>query len=183
MRTVERTVYSFKELNETAQKAARINWSANGWDRDSEYMDSIKALAEHFNGKIKTWSIDWSNSSGPSSMDFEMPTQEDSGLSRTAWAADVLGKLRALGQFNRKTLRGHGDCKLTGMCYDENAIDGFRWAFYREESRDLETLMQAAFDTWIKAAWEDYAYEVWGDGFAETCDANGYEFDEHGNMV
>ena len=181
--TTTRTVYKFSELDEKAQEAARIRWAENGWDQDDEYMSSIKALAEHFSGKARDWSVDWSNSSGPSSMDFDMPAQEDSGLSKTAWAADIRGKLRELGQFNRRTLRGHGDCKLTGMCYDENAIDGFRWAFYREGERDLTALMGAAFDTWIKAAWEDYQYDVWGEGFAETCEANEYEFDESGRMI
>lgn len=183
MRTIEKTVYKFAELGATAQETARINWSANGWDRDSEYMDSIKALAEHFGGRVKDWDIDWSNSSGPSSMDFEMSEREDDDMSKTSWEAEILTKLRALGTFNRRTLKGHGDCKLTGMSYDENAIDGFRYAWYREKKRTLGELMDAAFDSWIKAAWEDYQYDVWGDGFAETCDANEYEFDENGGMI
>lgn len=180
--TIEKKVYKFAELSEKAQETARMNWSINGWDRDGEYMDSMKGLVEHFGGRIRDYGIDWSNSSY-SSMSFEMPAREDSGLSNTAWEKYILEKLRALGSFNRRTLKGHGDCKLTGCCYDESAIDGFRWAWYRDGARDLDTLMQAAYDTWIKAAHDDYQYDVWGDGFAETCDANEYEFDENGNMI
>ncbi len=180
--TTTRTIYKFPELSEKAQEHARMNWAVNGWDRNDEYMDSIKALVAHFSGRIKDYSLDWSNSSY-SSMEFDMPTREDNGMSATGWEADILAKLRALGSFNRRTLKGHGDCKLTGTCYDESAIDGFRWAFYRDGERDLGKLMDAAYETWAKAAWAEYQYDVWGEGFAETCEANEYEFDENGNMA
>lgn len=184
MGTIEKTVYKFSELSDSAKEHARYKWAENGGfdGRDTEYTDSIKALAEHFGGRVKDYSIDWSHSSY-SEMSFEMPEQPDSGMSKTAWDKYISGKLRDLGTFNRRTLKGHGDCKLTGMCYDESAIDGFRWAWYREKKRTLSELMDAAYDEWIKAAWADYEYDIWGEGFPETCEANEYEFDEDGDLV
>lgn len=187
MKTKTINVYSFKELSDAAKDRARIdyetNWGGANWDRDGEYMAALKALAEHFGARLSDWSIDWSGGAAPSSVEFEAPTQEDSGLSKTAWEKHLREKLQALGSYNRRTLKGNGDCKLTGMCYDENAIDGFRWAFYREGERDLNALLQAAYDSWIKAAHEDYAYDFGNEGLAENFDANGYEFDEEGARI
>lgn len=186
METKTINVYKFSELSDKAKQRAIYDDQSNGdWPREGEYMDSLKKLAEHFGGKLVDWSIDYSNSTSPSSADFEMGAQEDSGLSKTAWEKYLREKLNALGSYNKKTLRGDGDCKLTGTCYDENAIDGFRTAFIREGERDLNALMQAAFQTWIKALWADYAYDYDGGpegGYAETADANDWRYTEDGRF-
>ena len=76
----------------------------------------------------------------------------------------------------------HGDCKLTGYCADEDAIDGFRITFRTGET-DLETLMNAAFETWLKAAQSDARYQFSTEGYAEHCEANRYEFYENGRLL
>lgn len=181
------TVYKWPELSEAAKDNARQKYEEhNGganWFRAEEYLDAIKKLAKHFGGKVVDYSLDWSGGCSPSSMDFEMPTREEIGMTKTGWRRDIWAKLRELGRFNRRTLRGHGDCKLTGMCYDENAIDGFRWAFYRDKENDLNVLMQSAFDSWMKAAHEDYEYDFGDEGMKETAEANEYEYTEDGRMV
>jgi hypothetical protein len=180
LRTIK--TYTFAELSETAKQNAIVKFQSQiPWDRADEYLGSIQALAEHFGGRAVDWELDWANACGPSFMKFEMPSREDSELSKTAWEREIRAKLRALGPFNRRTLKGNGDCKLTGMCYDENAIDGFRFAFYREGERDLSALMQAAFDSWIRAAWADYEYDFDPKtGFAELAEANEWRYLENG---
>ncbi len=177
METRTINIYEFKELSPEAKHRAVYNDQANGdWFRADEYMASMRALAVHFDGRVKDWSIDWSNSSGPSSMEFNMPEDMTRG--------EILKRLRALGGFNRRTLMGHGECKLTGVCTDESAIDGFRLAFYRDKQTDLNALMQAAFKTWIKASWADWEYD-WDieKGYAETAEANDWRYYENGRMV
>ena len=83
---------------------------------------------------------------------------------------------------NKQTLHGNGDCKLTGYCADEDAIDGFRITFRTGET-DLETLMNAAFETWLKAAQSDARYQFSTEGYAEHCEANRYEFYENGRLL
>ncbi len=173
--TTETKAYKFDELSDEAKDKAIEQFMINDdFPQGQEALDSIKALAAHFGGKMYDWNIDWANSSY-SDAKFDMPEDMD--------PKDIYAKLKALGTFNRRTLRGHGDCALTGVCYDETAIDGFRWAWYREKERDLNVLMQAAFRSWLKAIHEEFDYQHTHEAFRETCEANDYEFTEDGEMV
>lgn len=187
METKTVNIYTFAELSDEAKQAAIYqDQSHSGWFRADEYMASLKALAEHFGSSVVDYELDWGNACGPSSMEFNARAQEDSGLSKTAWAAHLRAKLRELGTYNRRTLKGHGDCKLTGCSTDENAIDGLRWAFYRDGERDLNVLLQAAFDSWIKAAWADWKYDYDPSekgGYAETAEANDWRYTEEGRIT
>lgn len=170
MRTIETKVFEFGELSDAAKEKAR-DWYREGleygWADDA--MASIKALADHFNGKMKDWAIDWFDNS-PSSARFAMPEMEPD---------EIESKLAQLGTFDPVTLRGHGECKLTGYCADENAIDGFRKAWNAGE-RDLEKLMDAAFDSWLKDAQADCAYQMSNEAVDESIQCNGYTFTEEG---
>lgn len=170
MKIIETKIYTFDELNDAAKEKARDWWrdgSDYAWGDDA--IKSIEELAKHFGGKMKDWSIDWANSSY-SSARFEMPEME---------SELILNLLGQLGTYNPETLKGNGDCKLTGYCADEDAIDGFRKAFHAGE-RDLEKLMQAAFDTWLESAQSDYEYQNSDEQVGETILANEYTFTETG---
>ena len=143
-----------------------------GYSWGKEALGSLKALAQYFGGRLSDWSIDWSDYNR-SSAEFAMPDLDHE---------EIAGLLAELGAYHPDTLRGLGDCKLTGYCADEDAIDGFRRAFMAGES-DLGDLMQSAFDTWIRAAALDYESQYNDDEFGETCDSNAYEFDESGELV
>ena len=142
-------------------------------------MASLKALAEHFGGRLVDWSIDWSGSSY-SCATFDMPENEYGGDAE--WHNEIAGKLLMLGSYNAETLKGLGDCKLTGACFDESAIDGFRQAWFAGET-DLDKLIQAAFASWLADCQADFADQQTPDQFSETCEANGYEFDENGKLI
>ena len=200
---VEQTVFKFSELSDRAKQRAKEKLFSDGYDNADESIKSIKALAEHFNGKMSDWEIDFYNC-GPSSAKFTMPND--------ITAADIHERLETLGSYDPKTLRGNGDCKLTGCCWDECAIDGFRKMFLEgraveageaakrlptwateevgatpvevePEYIDLEPLMQAAFSSWLTSCQEDAEYQMTDEAFCETCESNGYEFDENGAMI
>jgi hypothetical protein len=174
-KTVEITAYRFPELSSRAKERVKAE-HANVWGYSwsNEAMESLKALAKHFGGEMTDWSVDYFG--GPSSVTFRMPECDDDAL--------VLGaKIMELGSFNPDTLKGHGDCKLTGVCFDEDAIDGMRRAFVVDGERDLDKLMQAAFRTWIKSVHSDCEYQYSDEAFGETCDANEYWFDASGHMI
>lgn len=173
MKTLSINVYEYAELSLAAQRRAR-DWYIAGYEFPwaNEYLASIKALAEKFDGEVKTWSVDWGDCNY-SSMEFSMP-----GMWREE---DIAGVLASLGSFNVETMRGNGDCKLTGWAMDEGAIDGFRAAFFKARGTnngelDLELLMQAAFKSWLKEAQADYAYELTDEAIASACEANNYTF-------
>lgn len=172
-RSKQITVYSFDELSDTAKEHARQQYAQLGYNWADESLDSLKALAKHFGGKLSNWSIDFFNSS-PSSATFEMPEME---------VEEIKSLLDELGSFNPDTLRGNGDCKLTGYCADEAAIDGFRKAFMRYGITDLTELMDEAFSTWLKEAQSDCEYQFSDEATSEASVANNWEYDVNGDLA
>ena len=177
MRTITKTVniYTYSELSESSRERVRqrfAEWDGYVWSDDA--FASIKALAAHFNTKVADWSVDWFDSSY-SRMRFETPYDE---LTRD----EIGGLLAELGTYDPDTLKGHGECKLTGYGTDEDAIDGFRIAFMGGES-DLNKLLQAAFRSWLAACQADCADYYSDERFAELCDINEWEFNESGDII
>lgn len=173
--TVTYNAYSFGELSPAAKARAVQDYlgSPEPYQWGDEAMDAIKALAARFGGRIADWSIDWLGYSSPSWMRFDMPDDME--------PHEVLEKLHGLGSFDQETLRGDGDCKLTGYCFDEDAIDGFRRAFV-QGTRNLADLMQAAFESWIEACHQDAEYQFSEEGYGEHAEANNLEFSEEGRL-
>lgn len=156
MRTIVDTinVYKFSELSDKAKQRAKDLASANiGYAWADEAMSSLNTLAYHFGGVVSDYSIDWFGGSH-SYAKFRMPELDK---------AEIAARLAELGSYNPETLKGDGECKLTGFCADDDAIDGFRIAFAEGEA-DCE---------------DQYSDEQFG----ETCDANEYEFYENGNRL
>lgn len=173
MRTVEIKVYRFDELSEKAKDKAKQSYMELwGYSWQDDAIASLKALAEAFGAKLRDYEIDFFNVSH-SCANFDAPT-----LSRR----EIKKILAGLGTYDPKTLRGHGDCKLTGYCMDEDALDGFRRAFVGGES-DLGILLKAGFISWLEAAHADCKYQYENAQFSDHCDANNYEFYEDGRRA
>lgn len=174
-KTIEIEVYRFEELSEKAKDRVRYNEKAAiGYSRDDEALASMNALAKHFGGRMYDYSIDWFASSH-SYARFEMPEDMEE--------EEIARRLGELGTFNPETLKGNGDCKLTGYCSDEDAIDGFRAEFFKQKKAgqiDLESLMQAAFKTWLKAAQDDCEHQYSDEALTENGEANDYWYEANG---
>jgi hypothetical protein len=172
-RHIQVKVCKFSELSEKAKDRAKQEYATLfGYAWSEEALESLKELTKHFGGRIKDYNIDYFESSH-SSAEFDMPDMEED---------EIKELLDELGDYNPETLKGNGDCKLTGYCADEDAIDGFRRAFHEGE-RNLEALMDAAFDSWLKACQSDCEAFYSDEDFGEHCEANDYEFYEDGTMV
>jgi hypothetical protein len=173
MRTATINIYTFGELSAKAKDRAKYDYQANmGYTSADEGWASLEGLVKHFDGRIADYSIDYFATSH-SFARFDMPEMERD---------EIADRLADLGTFNAETLKGHGDCKLTGYCIDEDAIDGFRIAFHGGES-DLGALMEAAFSTWSKACQADCEAFYEYDEFEEHCDENDYEFYDNGEIA
>lgn len=171
MRDVTLKVYRFAELNQRAKNRAKQDYQAvHGYMHADEMMLSIQALAKHFGGTMCDWSIDWFNTLY-SHATFKMPCDWDHN--------EIAERLDELGEYNPETLKGTGECKLTGYCGDEYAIDGFRKSFFDGED-DIDSLMEAAFRSWLEAGQSDCDAGYEDDEFAQHCDANDMEFYEDG---
>lgn len=173
MRTIETKVYTYGELSESARETARQNYAAEvGFISADEALASLRALAEHFGGKLTDYSIDFFNTSH-STARFDMPDFE--GEHEDGPDAMIEELASQLGEYNPETLRGLGDCVLTGVCHDEDAIDGFR-ALYMTGERDLAKLMEAAFRTWLAACQDECEGFYSDEDFGEHAEANDLEF-------
>lgn len=174
MRDITLKIYKFSELSDKAKERAKADFQTmNSYSMSGEALDSLQKLAEHFGGKMTDWQIDWFAGSY-SSAEFDMPEMDKS---------EIQERLNRLGEYNPETLKGNGECLLTGCCTDEDAIDGFRMAFMRDGVTDLERLMQAAFVTWLKAQQSACEEEYTDAHFSETADANDYEYYDTGEQV
>jgi hypothetical protein len=173
MRTHTIKIYKFDELSEEAKEKAMedIAITQEYFWQDSA-IESLKRMAEHFGAKLASYDIDFSNSvqhGGATWENVEFIEEQE-----------IEERLLKLGTFNAETLKGDGDCKLTGYCADEDAIDGFRKAWFDGE-RDLIVLLKEAYKTWFKSCVSDYRQQLSKEGITEFFEANdGYEFTEDG---
>lgn len=175
MTTIERTVYKYDELSDDAKEHARQKLNENEpYHWGDEAIASMEALARHFSGRLKDYELNWLEPGRCKGFIFDMP--EDMPVK------EIKARLAQLGKYNKKTGKGYGECKLTGVCFDENCIDGFREAL-REGIKDLTELMNRAGEELQSACMKDYEYQLSEEAFRETCEANGYEFYENGDMA
>ncbi len=180
MREIVKTIQVFKynELSDSAKSNARIAVSnLYGFMHEGEAIETLKELAEAFRGSIDQYEIDWSNSICHSTMSFKLPDEYEMS------EEEIKEILDSLGEYNPKNLKGVGDCKLTGVCYDEDAIDGFRIAWHEGE-RELPKLMEAAFRSLMKVCNADYEafYDDDEDAFSDFTESNDLEFLENGEI-
>ncbi len=190
-----KTSYRYEELGEAAKENVKQWLNSEGYNWGGEALQTLQALAQHFGGRLSDWSIDWGNPSS-SSVEFSMPVLSYGEFSSL---------LSELGAVSAETGKGVGDCKLTGVCFDEDAIDGLRAAFaslpvpdeggrYDEDGdeidgwdeladEDVRELFQAAWWSLALACRDDYESQFDDENIRDTCGANGYEFDKFGNFV
>lgn len=159
--------YRFKDLDPDVRERVKQRWAENyGYDRRDEALEVIKALAKHFGGEIKDWSIDWFDSSY-SSANFYMPEILNESDEKEAEA-----RLEEL----------EGGKELTGWWLDRDAVEGFREEWDSGE-RDFNALMEAAFRKWLKGAQADCADMYTDETFGDNCDCNEMWFEADGSRA
>ncbi len=177
MKTIEIKLFSFNELTKEAQQVAIKNERDNmdSYYLEHEAMQSLNKFAEHFNSELKDWSIDFWNTSR-SYVKFSVPEYMEE-ISEN----DLKLSVEAMGEYNPKTLKGLGDCKFTGVCFDEDAGDGARKAYFAGE-RDVNAILQAGFESWLDSVQKDVEYQMSDEAIIETFEANSYDFTEDGEI-
>ena len=175
MKTRTINVYKFNELSDTAKETALHNYYSSGCEYfwDDAAINTLIAYAEHFGCRITNYAIDFLNHAHTSiSIEYNFDISD----------SEIKVLLDELGEYDNETLRGLGECKLTGYCMDEDIIDGFRIAWYNGE-RDIRELICSGIETWKVATENDANYQFSLKGYSEYCDSNGIEFDEFGNIL
>ena len=161
--TIEQTQYRWNELSQSAKENALIEYfSEYNWAEDA--LASLRGFAEHFGSRLDRWSIDWGDNS-----------YSDCAFASVDCEPEELETLV-------KELRTDGGCQFTGYCIDDDCNDGAVKA-YADGERDVMNILEAGFETWLKAAHADYEYQTSEEAIAENCESNDYWFDAKGNLV
>lgn len=164
MRYAQVPVYKFSELSQQAKEEAKYNHASTfSFFDEKEVINTLEALTRHFGASIRTYEIDWSGGCSPSWAEFDAPEIKEDELEAL---------VKSLGD-------GSGNCVLTGVGYDEDAIDGVRKA-YRNGERNVEKLLEEGFRTLVAAAHAEYAAYYEDENFAEIADNNDWEFTKEG---
>ena len=173
MKTKTINVYEFSELSDKAKENAISNYITYfeyGWG--DEAIKSVEAFCEHFGCTVNNYSID-----------FLEPNRNNFSISYAELEdGEIESLLNELGDYNKDTFKGLGDCKLTGVCFDEDVIDGFRTAWFNGE-RDLRELISEGISEWESSVRSDAEYQISEEGFADHCDCNNIEFNKEGEMI
>lgn len=174
MKTKIVKLYSIDELSPTAKLKALDAYNRNNefsWANDA--LKSLTQFAEHFGCKLIDYNIDW-DSESQSWAKFDTD-------SVVFTKAELKEKILSMGSFDRKTMKGSGDCVFTGVTFDEDAADGTRIAFFNKQT-DIDELLQAGFRSWINSCVSAYEDQKSLASFTEACEANEYTFLEDGTM-
>jgi len=171
-------LYDFDSLSKEAKETA-LNWfrdseMEDGFAWDDEALKSLKAFVEYFGATLRNYSIDFSNSSYSSVDVDEIPKLT---------AIEQWKLVKKLGDYDKKTLRGTGECLLTGVCFDENLIDGARIFIHDNPNCTTKELIMAGYNSWLKACQEDYEHQLTDEALIESIDANDYYFDAEGYLM
>ena len=174
MRTINIKIYKYEELDPQSQRNALSRHSAGvDFYGSGEAADSMKKLAMHF-GVDRAYFVDCDHPASSACMSYMRDAPDmDYG--------DMLALLGKLGKFDEETMRGHGDCVLTGVCYDEFAIDGFRKEFFNGAAAPtLEKCLLAAWTSLLKVCQDEMEYNQGEEAFKEECSGEGQEFYDDG---
>lgn len=157
MRTIEKTIYKFEELDEFAKSRAREYFRNNGeypwWD---EVKSSLREFCDEFGISILDYSI-----GGRGSF---IRTNADNSHFRG----------RKLSQFDRELMP-------TGFCFDCS----LRYTFADEwkKSGDALESFKSALESFLHEVENDIDYQYSDEAVEESIKANEYEFDEGGHLA
>ena len=158
MRTIEKTIYKFEELDECAKSRAR-EWYRNGLEYPwwGEVQSSLREFCDEF---------------GISVLDYSMGDSQRSFIRTDADNSHFRG--RKLSQFDREAMP-------SGFCFD----CALRYTFADEwkKSGDALESFKSALREFLREVENDVDYQYSDEAVEESIEANGYEFDENGGLA
>jgi hypothetical protein len=207
MRTIEKTLYKFDELEWTAQEKALNEWISSGDTYGWEYenVDSLNAFTEVFGIEIGNWEYgdhNYINFSVKNVEDYDSiyETEELTGLKLYKRIANIYynevqkgkyystmgrwvdGKYTYKKRYS-KVIKDNGGCPFTGYCMDDTLLDSIIKYLKTPDLRmTYKELMSDCLDNWLYACRDDYEHSMSMEYFEEMCEANEWEFYENGSM-
>ena len=158
MRVIEKTIYTFDELNDKAKENAR-EWYRRGLEYPywGEVQDSLRAFCDEF---------------GVSVLDYSLGDARREFIKTDASNANFRGL--KLSDFDRESMP-------TGFCFDCD----LRYTFADEFKKHGDALgaFRSALDAFCESVRLDVESQYSDEAVDESIEMNGYEFDEFGGAV
>jgi hypothetical protein len=178
-RALEITVYTFDELDASAQERVINNWRDGAqffWT--DEWAQSLDAFAKLAPLTVRNWEIGYRSNGVTFDMDqddnYGDGIAELSGVRAWKWLVNNGWAELAAGQ----------DCPFTGYCGDEDLLDAIRDALAKPAAiTSLRDVFADALYNWAKAFEGDIDHWHSEEAIREDIEANGCEFYANGTIV
>lgn len=175
MRTV--TIYQFDELSPEAQenaiRAICEDLATREYPWGDEAIETAEKVCEHFDYKLKNYSIDWDC---PGRSTYQIT---DAFFNEEFTEEELRLKIEQMGSYSAN-LKGDGDCKFTGVCFDEDFCDGVREEYFKG-TRNIRDLLTAGMEELLRVCQADYEYLTGKEEAKNRADE--YEFTENGDIA
>lgn len=160
MRTIEKEVFAYAELNDSAKENAREWFRRGGYVWIDEGIDSVKAFCRHYGVTLTDYSL------SPYSYSY-METNAENGHFRGVTLKQV-EKERGL--------------TPTGYCVDSDLFETMFESMRDNNGNALEAFKDA-IETAKRAILADMEYQDSDEYLSEVMEINGYEFYEDGARI
>ncbi len=168
MRQKTITLYTFDELSDEAKANACEAFRNNGFEYhwSDEWKQSLRGFLDAFPVNLKNWSV---STCGQTWFKYAMMNEDDADLTGQA-LADILP---VLGE----------ECPFTGYCGDESFLAPYRAFMLKPDERSYSELMSDCLNSGFNDWESDMEHQESDEYIGDFLQANGYEFEENGNMA
>jgi hypothetical protein len=167
MKTIEINVYSFNELSDDAKENAIEQYRENnyGFHWSEDYLQSAIECLKIFGGKLKDYSIDWSD------------------INRCHWKIyvdeDDISELTNSSYYLKYI---NGEKYPSGFCADDDFFSVIKKYIANPYDTTFEELINDCLYELFHSACKDYEHQISDEGITESIQCNEYQFTEDGNI-
>lgn len=175
MRTemIERDVYTYDELSEAAKEHAREQYNRWGWD-DGIMQESMQLIADGILAEVGLREA--------GNLTYSLYSQGGTPKFETSGAFSHDGESYSIGVTTEHTGGGHYRAVIELYFTDERADDWDAEIPAAARTAAVDFISGLSNKMYMAFVAED-EYQSSDEVVSEVCEANGYEFDEEGNLV
>jgi hypothetical protein len=190
METIEVKLYSFDELSDDAKQKAIEEYREGNYDFSwgDEWLESVKKGLDHFDVKLKDYSIDWNNINGcHTRLEFSQDDNYGDGIENLSyvrlWKYINAKYLKIWSKYGKKYVNIlDGDCPFTGYCGDCDFLNPIREFIKKPKDITFRELIEDCVYEALKGGCNDYEYQNSDEAIIESIEANDYNFTEAGKI-
>jgi hypothetical protein len=190
MKTVKLNLYSFDELNESAQEKVIATWRDNDeyfWG--SENSESLEAFCKIFAIKIKDYDYGYRNYiNSRFNLDLDILEFKNTLAYKYLWnnyKSDIF-KSKYYYKNGKKRLSNiqlNDDCVLTGYYIDNEILAPIYDFLKKPDNSSIENLLNDCLNNWLSACRKDYEYWLSAESIREDIACNDYLFLANGQLA